>query len=146
MKQMINKALIDKNLNWSRGVDVKHSLSWFVVLFSLEEHLPGVLRHAGLLRSVSCSLAPLDLRRQRQLQLLLRHNAAVQRGTGRTAWTGAGTSNDNTNTGVTSTVNETKVHVAASVSGFVYCSCCLTVTSYWDTLRHCVCYSHHAGM
>ncbi|KAF3856766.1 hypothetical protein F7725_017489 [Dissostichus mawsoni] len=37
----------------------------------LPEHLPGVLRAAHLLRSVPGSLAPLDLRRQRQLQLLL---------------------------------------------------------------------------
>lgn len=101
MKQMINKAPINKNLNWSRvDVDVTRSLSWFVFLFSLEEHLPGVLRPAGVLRSVSCSLAPLDLRRQRQLQLLLRHNTSVQRGTGRTVWTGAGTCYDMNNTGV----------------------------------------------
>lgn len=52
-------------------------------LFSPEEHLPGVLCLAGLFGSVPGSLAPLDLRRQRQLQLLLRHNSALQRGTGR---------------------------------------------------------------
>lgn len=57
--------------------------------FSPEEHLPGVLCLAGLFSSVPGSLAPLDLRRQRQLQLLLRHNSALQRGAGRMACMGA---------------------------------------------------------
>lgn len=66
---------------------IKNSLSWFPLSppFSLEEHLPGVLRPVGLFRSVPGPLAPLDLRRQRQLQLLLRNNAPVQRGTGTTS-------------------------------------------------------------
>lgn len=45
---------------------------------SLEEHLPCGLCPAGLFCSVPSPLAPLDLRRQRQLQLLLRHHLTVQ--------------------------------------------------------------------
>lgn len=51
-------------------------------MISLEEHLPGVLCPAGVFGSVPGPLAPLDLRRQCQLQLLLRHHAPVQRGAG----------------------------------------------------------------
>uniref|UniRef100_A0A3Q2QWK6 Phosphatidylinositol glycan anchor biosynthesis, class U n=1 Tax=Fundulus heteroclitus TaxID=8078 RepID=A0A3Q2QWK6_FUNHE len=44
-----------------------------------EEHLPGVLRPAGLFSFIPSFMAPLDLRWKRQLQLLLRHNFALQR-------------------------------------------------------------------
>lgn len=49
---------------------------------SFEEHLPGDLHLAGLLRSLPGALAPLDLRRQRQLQLLLCCDTVVHRGAG----------------------------------------------------------------
>lgn len=66
-------------LAFSGGAEVSQRF----LFSSPEEHLPGVLRPAGLLGAVPGPLAPLDLRRQRQLQLLLRHNAAVQRGAGK---------------------------------------------------------------
>lgn len=59
----------------------KHQVKFMVLSVSpcsLEEHLPCGLCPAGLFCSVPCSLAPLDLCWQCQLQLLLRHYITVQ--------------------------------------------------------------------
>uniref|UniRef100_A0A8C8BV95 Phosphatidylinositol glycan anchor biosynthesis class U protein n=1 Tax=Oncorhynchus tshawytscha TaxID=74940 RepID=A0A8C8BV95_ONCTS len=51
------------------------------IKLNLEKYISGVGCVVGLLRLVPRPLAPLDLRWQRQLQLLLRHHTALQCGT-----------------------------------------------------------------